>query len=81
MAKIFIPSVMTKKTKDFIIYNVVAFQKDYWSENELQEVLKNHNIPISLKEVAEIIKEFMSKGLLTTSYENNGRGLIYKWKG
>ena len=41
MAKIFMPSVMTKETKDFIIYNAIASQKEYWSEKELQEILKN----------------------------------------
>ena len=81
MAQIFIPSVMTKETKDFVIYNVVAYQTEYWSEKELQEILKNYNILISLKEVKEIINEFILKGLLTTSYENKGRGLVYKGNG
>ncbi len=81
MAKIFMPSVMTKETKDFIIYNAIASQKEYWSEKELQEILKKHNIFMSLKEIAENIKEFMVNGLLATSYENKGRGLVYKWKG
>ena len=81
MAQIFIPSVMTKETKDFVIYNVVAYQTEHWSEKELQEILKNYNILISLKEVKEIINEFILKGLLTTSYENKGRDIVYKWNG
>lgn len=80
MEKVFVPVRVTEQTKDFIIYNVVASEKRYWSEKDLQEMLKEHNIFLSLKEVTKEITELVSNGLLIVSYENNGRGLVYKWK-
>lgn len=81
MEKVLVPVIVTEETKSFIIYNVMASQKEYWSEEELQEILKNHSVFLSLKELAKEIRESISKGLLMTAYENKGRGLLYKWKG
>lgn len=81
MKKVFVPVIVTEETKDFIIYNVVASQEGYWSVKELQEILKEHRIFLSLNEVTKEIKELISNGLLMSSYEQNGRGLVYKWKG
>lgn len=81
MEKVLVPVIVTKETKSFIIYNVMASQKEYWSEEELQEILKNHSVFLSLKDLAKEIRESISKGLLMTAYENKGRGLLYKWKG
>lgn len=80
MEKVFVPVIVTEQTKDFIIYNVVASLKRYWSTEELQKILKEHSIFLSLKEVTKEIQELISNGLLMTLYENNGRGLVYKWK-
>lgn len=81
MGKVVVPVVVTEKTKDFIIYNVVASQKEYWSVNDLSKILEEHSIFLPLKELTKEINELMLNGLLMTSYENNGRGLVYKWKG
>lgn len=80
MEKVFVPVIVTEHTKDFIIYNVVASQKKYWSAKDIQKRLKQHSIFLSLAEVEKKIKELISNGLLMTSYENNGRGLVYKFK-
>lgn len=79
MKEVFVPVVVEEDTKDFIIYNVVASQKEYWSVKEMKEILEDYGIFLSLEEVKEKIKELVSNELLIRSYENNGRGLVYRF--
>ena len=59
----------------------MASQIGWFSIKELQKTFEEHRLLISLKEVQKEINELNSNGLLTNSYENNGRGLVYKWIG
>ena len=79
MKKVLVPIRVSKKTKNFIIFNLIGSQEEWWTIEELKRRFEENKLNIKLEEVKEIVKEFYSKGLLKTSIENDGRGLVYKW--